>query len=227
MTSLDQNYWNFCTAGASDATLAYWANTSAKVTGMAAAYFSEPYGPHIERHWYASSDTGSSSDTSDGYATVGRAYLMYLAEQVKPPSYTRPGIVNFDVYPTKGGAIADIRDALNWEASGHSASWSTFFYLSQNPSESDLHSFVTSDIANAGVAVVADVNTGYLPNWSRSLGHSIAIIGYNDTAATYTYLDTCGKRCNGSSSSKNGSINTISQHNMYLAIHSFGQGIVW
>ncbi len=55
----------------------------------------------------------------------------------------------------------------------------------------------------------------------------MAIIGYNDTAGTYTYLDTCGKRCNGSGSAKNGSINTISQHNMYLAIHSHGTGIVW
>ena len=73
-------------------------------------------------------------------------------------------------------------------------------------------------------AVFADVNTAYLPNWSRGLGHSIAIVGYDDTAGTYAYVDTCGRRCNGSSQSTNGGVWHIAQSRMYTAITSFGVG---
>lgn len=109
----DQNYWNFCTAGAAAATLAYWPNTYQHVTTWPAGNFTEPYGPHLQTTWWASSDTGTSSDTSNGYATKGRAYLMYLAEQVKPPDYATKGIVGFTYYPSHGGTLPDVADALN------------------------------------------------------------------------------------------------------------------
>jgi hypothetical protein len=219
----DSNYWNFCTAGAAEAALAYWTSNP---TNWSGGYFTEPYGPHKSTTYWASVDTGTSSDTGNGYGTFGRAYLMYLAEQVLPPSYSRAGIVNFSYYPTHGGSLPDIRDALNWEASGHSGSWSNYFYIVSNPSESQLRADIRMDI-DIGAPVVATVNTGYLPNWSRSLGHSITIIGYDDSNGTYQYVDTCGRRCNGASQSTNGGIWSVSMHNMYLGIHSWGTGIAW
>ncbi len=233
----DQNYWNFCSAGAATVTMYYW--RSGNVTGWAAGNFKEPYGPEQATTYWRSSDTGTSSDTSDGYATVGRAYLMYMAEQVRPPSYSSRsgdageygGMINFTYYRTHGAAIADIRDALNWEASGHSGSDATFFYLSEMPSSQvDLHDFVVSDIVNSSVSVVADVDAHYLPNWSVPAGtvnHSITIIGFNDTAGTFSYLDTCDALCG--SSSNSGKIFTTSQSNMYQAIthETDHEGIVW
>ena len=70
----------------------------------------------------------------------------------------------------------------------------------------------------------ADVDTAHLPNWSRSLGHSIAIVGYDDSADTYAYVDTCGARCNGSSQATNGGVWHISQSRLHTAITSFGVG---
>ena len=86
-----------------------------------------------------------------------------------------------------------------------------------------LHHDITRDIYG-GHAVLADVNTAYLPNWSRGLGHSIAIVGYDDTAGTYAYVDTCGKHCNGSAQATNGGVWHISQSKLHTAITSFGVG---
>lgn len=221
----DSNYWNFCSAGAASATLYYWVPTN--VTNWSAGNFTEPYGPHQSTTYWASSDTGTSSDTSNGYSTKGRAYLMYIAEQVQPPTFSSKGLDNFNSYPTAGASLPDTRDVLNWEASGHSANWQNYFYFTQNPSSpAALLAAVEPDITG-GKALIADVDTGYLSNWSRSLGHAITIIGYNNTAGTYTYLDTCGHACNGSSQSTNGGIWSISQAALYNAIHAFGVGITW
>lgn len=221
----DLNYWNFCSAGSAATAIYYWNNS--KFLSWLAGYFTERYGPDRFTTYWRSSDTGTSSDTSDGYATKGRSSIMYFAEQVKPPSYGSPGIDNFNVYPTNGGSLPDVRDALNWEASNHGSNWQNYFYVVANPSETTLHTDIVDDIAGAGRALVAAVNTAYLPNWSRSLGHAITIIGYDDFNGTYTYLDTCGHQCNGSSKSTNGGHWDISQHSLYLAISSAGQGIVW
>jgi hypothetical protein len=59
----------------------------------------------------------------------------------------------------------------------------TFFYQTvgaRGLTSATLHHDVTRDIWG-GHAVFADVDTAYLPNWSRSLGHSI--VGYDDSAA--------------------------------------------
>ncbi len=222
----DLNYWNFCAAGSAATALYYWKPSN--LTSWPAGNFKEPYGPHVSTTYWKSADTGSSSDTSNGYATKGRAYLMYLAEQVKPPTYASAGIVNFTYYKTHGGTITDVRDALNWEASGHASNWQSYFYAFGRPTESQLHSDIVSDIVVAGVPVVASVDTKYLPNWSQSLDHAITIIGYDDFAGTYTYLDTCGRLCNGSAAAQNGGSNQISQHNLYLAVSSSkAEGIDW
>ncbi len=225
----DLNYWNFCTAGGADVALYYW--KPGNVTGWTAGNFSEPYGPHVSTTYWANSDTGTSSDTSDGYATQGRAYLMYLAEQVKPPTYTNPGIISFSSYPTTGGSITDVRDALNWEASGHASGWSSFWYhwvSTSGLTAATLQNDVAVDILSNS-AVVVDLNTYvssslHLPNWGHNVPHTVTIVGYDNSAGTYTYLDTCGVSCG---STSNGGTHTVSQSTMYQLIMNLGYGFDW
>ena len=213
----DRNYWNFCGPGAVTAALSYF---NSNVTSWPAGTFREPYGPHVSATYWTSSDTVS------GYHAVGRAYLMHIALQVKPPNFTTAGLPSFSSYPTTGSTLGDARDVLNWEASGHASTWKTFFYQvvgASGLSSATLHHDITRDIYG-GHAVLADVNTAYLPNWSRGLGHSIAIVGYDDTAGTYAYVDTCGRACNGSAQATNGGVWHVAQSRLYTAITSFGVG---
>lgn len=213
----DQNYWNFCGPGAATAVLAYFGSN---VTTWPAGSFHELYGPHVSTTYWKSSDSAS------GYSTVGRAYLMHVAMQVKPPTFTTPGLASFSAYPTHGSQLPNARDVLNWEASGHASGWRNFFYQDVSASglsSTTLHHDIARDVYG-GHAVFVDVNTAYLPNWSRGLGHSIAVVGYDDNADTYTYVDTCGRRCNGSSQSTNGGVWHISQSRLHTAITSFGVG---
>jgi hypothetical protein len=209
----DRNYWNFCSPGAVTAALSYF---NSHTTTWPAGYFKEPYGPHIDTTYWASKDS----------ASVGRAYLMHIALQVKPPNFTTAGLPSFSSYPTTGSRLGDSRDVLNWEASGHASTWQTFFYQvvgAGGLTAATLHHDVTRDIWG-GHAVFADVDTAYLPNWSRGLGHSIAIVGYDDTAGTYAYVDTCGARCNGSAQATNGGVWHVAQSRMHQAIVSLGAG---
>ena len=220
----DLNYWNFCVPGAVTAALYYW--KPANVTGWAAGHFREPSNapstiPAAGTYW-------TSDDTASGYHSKGRAYLMHLAMQVRPPSYTAPGIASFTSYPSTGAGLVDGRDALNWEASGHASNWSSFFYAVVNASavtQTKLHADIKADI-NGGHAVVVFADTAYLPNWSRSLWHAITVVGYDDTAGTYRYIDTCGKRCNGSTQSRNGGVWTLSQSALTNAARN-GAGYLW
>lgn len=205
----DKNYWNFCAPGATTAALSFFGSHA---TSWPAGYFEEPYGPYrIKTYW------------DDAHS---HAYLMHIAEQVQPPNFTTPGLPSFSTYPTTGSSLHDTRDVLNWEASNHASTWKTFFYedvAGSTVSATTLHNDVRRDVFG-GHAVVADVNTAYLPNWSRSLGHAIAIVGYDDSAGTYAYVDTCGAACNGSSQATNGGVWHISQSRMHTAITSFGVG---
>jgi hypothetical protein len=221
---VDANYWNFCAPGGATVAAYYWG--SSRVTARPAGYYVEPYGPKRVRTYWASADTIS------GYPTKGRSYLMYIAEQVFPPGWATPGLAEFSYYPTLGATLPDTRDALNWEISGHASGWATWYYAMQPAwgsrwSEARLHADVAWDIGYDNRPVVAAVNTAYLPNWSRSLGHTIVIVGYDDIARTYTYLDTCGKACNGSAGNRNGGLYTVSQRAMYLAIASWGTGYLY
>jgi hypothetical protein len=154
---------------------------------------------------------------------------MYLSEQVKPPTFSSKGVVNFTYYPTHGGTITDTRDVLNWEASNHSSNWAGYFYVfAASPTEAQLHADIVADIRSFSAPVVASVDTFYLPNWSKSLNHAITIIGFDDINGTYTFLDTCGHQCNGSANSTNGGIWNIDQHHLYQAVHSsVAEGIAW
>ncbi len=224
MSFVDLNYWNFCAPGGATVAAAYFGST--RVTGRAPSYFVEPYGPRQVRTYWASADSVS------GYPTKGRAFLMYMAEQVFPPGWATPGLVDFSYYPTTGATLQDTRDALNWEISGHSPYWASYYYAVQPAygarfTEAQLHADVAWAVGYDNAPIVAAVNTAYLPNWSRALGHTITIVGYDDAAGTYVYLDTCGKLCNGSSSNRNGGLFTIARRSLYLAVASWGTGYLY
>lgn len=224
----DLNYWNFCAAGAGANAVYYFRPTN--VTAWPAGNFTEPYGPHIQTTYWKSSDT--TSDTGDGYSSTGRAYIMYMAEQVKPPSYATAGVDNFNTYPTTGASITDLRDAVNWEASNHSSSWSTYFYAYVSTSgltSTTLHSDIQTDVYSNGAPLVVYVNTYvnsslHLPNWSSSVIHAITIVGYNDSTGMYRYLDTCGAKCG---SSSNGGTHDVSQSTLFSLLTNAGYGFIW
>ncbi len=220
----DQNYWNFCMPGAVTVALYYFLPSN--VTTWPAADFKEPANapntiPAAGTHW-------KSDEKVNGYHTYGRAYLMYLAEEVKPPSFKTAGTASFASYPTTGATLVDAREVLNWEASKHAANYGSFFYSIVSASgltANKLHADVKSTI-DGGHAVVVAADTAKLPNWSRSLSHAITIVGYDDVAKTYKYTDTCGVHCNGSPKSKNGGLWNISQVTMFDSIVADGAGYI-
>jgi hypothetical protein len=229
----DQNYWRLCGPGAVTVALWYWP-TQSDVTGWVGT-FTEPYGPERYTTYWAGSDTGGSGDTSDGYSSVGRGYIMNVAMVQQPPDYSTPGLDTFTTYPQGGAIISDARDMLNWQASDHDQThWSTWFYATvPNKTESltaaHLLSNVETDIATDGVPVVVALNTylnssTHLPNWSVSLGHSVTIVGYNNSNGTYRYTDTCGVHCEGGT---NGGTHDVSQSVMFALIASWGTGYDW
>jgi hypothetical protein len=219
---VDVNYWNICAAGAATAAAAYFLDDPTDLSGT----FREPYGPFaISTQWDA-----ADTDSVGGFRAQARAYMLYMAEAVKPPSFDRPGIDNFDTYPTLGGAPQSVRDALNWELSSHNKGghWATYFYFIQENSgpafsPNRMNADIVADIAGSGAAVIANVDADYLPNWpdlAKPLHHAIVIIGYDNDADTYTYLDTCGRLCG---SKTDGGTHVISQAKLFKAVQMVGR----
>jgi len=161
---------------------------------------------------------------------------MYIADQVKLPGWTVPGEVTFFTSPMANTFPADLRDTMNWEASGHATNFGSFFYVwvpAANLSQSQLQSFIETDITDSGVPPVVNVNDNVLPSWQGSrfagqAGHSVAIVGYNNAANTYTYIETCTRESCGTQ--RTGAF-TISQNALYTGIQTDPQsgdgGIVW
>jgi hypothetical protein len=218
----DVNFWNFCTAGAAAVAASYFIPDPVELSGT----FREPYGPFgVTTRWDEAGD-----DANLGYPTKGRAYIMFMAMQVQPPSFDNPGIDDFSTYPTRGGSPQGMRDAINWEISGHQrgGKWATFFYFTEENSgptftPERLNADIVADIAGAGVPVVVAVDADYLPNWpdlAKPLHHAITIVGYDNTNDTYTYLDTCGRQCG---SLTNGGTHDISQAKMFKAVQMVGR----
>ncbi len=214
---VDKYLWSFCAAGAVDNALYYW---NGKTNTYPAGWYTEPsYANYHTKLYWTSSDHN-------------RSYEMYLADQVWVPGWGTPGLVTFYNYPYAGAGLGDVTNTLNWEASGHSSNWQNYFYVtvsSSGLSAATLQSDIVSDI-NGGHAVVAEVDTGYLPNWRTALYHFITIIGYDTTAGVYYYTDTCGTACG---STTNGGINMINQSkpdkngkDLYSAI-LYGGGFSW
>lgn len=170
---------NMCGPGATTVALDYWNNVNTRAVGGHS--YSDP---HATTYWNDSHE---------------RAYMMYIATQVYPPYYTSAGEMSYGTYSSADSANLDVTDALNWEASNHnSSSWFNYFYLLVNPSGltlSTLKNNVASDIANYGVPPVVSINDAYLPDWNNSAyrggSHDVAVIGYNNTAGTFTYAETC------------------------------------
>ena len=227
----DDNYWNFCGPGAEAVVLYYSPWRSNPKYGRINTYYKEPYGPHVSNTLW----TSPSDDAVYGYPTVWRPSIMYLAEVSKPPNFTRAGVCHFDTYPTTGSSTSDVCDSLNWEASDHATASSycgsgSYFYT-QVSGATSFHTHVQTDVNGTfngwtGWALWVAVNTyetstNRLPNWSRNVTHAIAVVGYNDTAGTYTYIDTCGTRCNSSAGNQQTSrVFTVSQsvlHNIMVS----------
>ena len=83
--------------------------------------------------------------------------------------------------------------------------------------------------------VVALADSFNLPNWQDGdstphIPHSIAIVGYDNTAnpPTFTYTETCGRACNRRGGNQDGDIHVIPQSDLVLAIkNTAGSGFVW
>lgn len=111
---------------------------------------------------------------------------MYIAEQVDPPSYSSAAQVTSNG-SSVGGTLVDMRDAMNWEASGHASNFSGYFYYvvtSVNLTQSTLHSDIVGDIAGYSKPVLVITKTsGLSPNCSNgTVLHAISVIGYEGTA---------------------------------------------
>jgi hypothetical protein len=227
------------------------------VTGTA-GYFLDPYaaagvawpspGPSV-----ALSSSGarlgtywSARDTLSGYVANGRGFVMYMAMNVQPSGWLATGVDTFvasgggPMYPTRGASPRAIGVALNWQIAGPNvANWADTWYAYVTKGDptlaTDLHEAVRLDVGRDHVAVVAAVDTHELPNWQAGTAtphtrHAISIVGYNDAASppTYTYIDTCGRGCNGRAGNTNGGTHTISQSAMVQALlDSAGIGFVW
>jgi hypothetical protein len=243
----DNNFWGFCVAGAGTVALYYAAPGNSgndyplKMTGS----FIEPWGPHQERTYWNASDT----DYLKGFQTYGRAYILYLADSVWPQNpqsaqfnstvngkvVNTPGIMDFTTYPMKGSNMAILTDALNWETSNHNVygPWPNYFWDHVTSfGQTLLHNDVVNDIVNNGVPVVVSldaqklVRNGAYGNWKapgKVIAHAITIIGYDDVAKTYKYVDTCGANCSGY---YNGGVFTLTQTAMYNSVSALGGGYI-
>jgi hypothetical protein len=176
-----------------DSYMAYFCGPGA--TDVAMTYWSLP--PNLVYPKQTYTDPSGSTTWDDKYY---RSYLVYIADKVKLPGWTTAGEPTFN-NPKQGIANtfpSDLRDTMNWEASGHSATYGSFFYAwvpETDLTENDLYTDITIDIYYDHVPPVMNVDDAYLPSWhgspSAGGGHSIAIVGFNDTTSMYTYIETC------------------------------------
>jgi hypothetical protein len=231
-TYSDTNYWNFCGPGATAVTLWYWPAGNIFDTTLGLAAYSEP-NPSLATH-------STTSWTATDAASNGRGAIMDLAEKELPTPdigvWAWPGVIDWtSSYPNDGTPVNRIRDALNWEISGHSSVSAPYIWTLDSASltQAVLHTDVQRDLAGQGVPLVANVATSsgryHLPNWGKrgSVNHSITIVGYNDTAGTYTYIDTCGPGCNNTGSAAG--VYTVSQTTLWalLGAETDRDGIIW
>jgi hypothetical protein len=257
ITYLDKSYWNFCGPGSATVTLYYWQQLTGhpNVTGTS-GYFLDPYaaegvswpsgpalptlnGKRIGTYW-------SGSDKVSGFTAHARGFIMYMATKSQPPTWTATGIAvwaddtGHAYYPTRGASLGDIQTGINWEISGRNAAdWKHSWYGAVNNSDPtlarDLQVAVMLDLGRDGVPVVAAVDTFDLPNWQKGAAtphtrHAITIVGYDNTAnpPTYSYIDTCGSRCNPRGGNTNGQVHVIAQSRMVASLtDAVGIGFTW
>jgi hypothetical protein len=233
----DNNYWNFCGPGATAVTLWYWPAGNIFDTTIATQPYTEPNASLSIK----ATTTWAATDA----VSKGRGAIMYLAEKELPKPggtplpWAHPGVIDWtSSYPNDGTPVDRIRDALNWEISGGTATpLSTGPYAwvpyTSSLTQGALHTDVQRDIAGQGTPLVANVATSSgrynLPNWGKrgSVNHSITIVGYDDAKGTYTYIDTCGPGCNNSGAAAG--VYTVSQQTLWalLGAETDHDGIIW
>jgi hypothetical protein len=246
------SYWEFCGNGAMTVVLWYWQQLTGhpNVTGTE-GYFLDPYaaegvpwparGPQIP----ANGTYWSGSDTVSGFEAHGRGFEMYLAMAAQPPTWQSTGyslwaLDGKPLYPSFGTPPDNIVAGLNWEVSGYDQSiWPTAYYSFVFPVDPtlarDLTQAVTIDVGRDSVPVLVMADSFDLPNWQDGaatphIPHSIAIVGYDNTAnpPTFTYTETCGRACNRRGGNQNGDIHTIPQAQLVKAIQDKkGLGFAW
>lgn len=209
----DHYMWNMCGPGATTVAVSYWKD----VLHNGKKAFHDP---HANTTW------------DDGHA---RSFMLYLATQVGVPGWPSPGEMSYYTYPNAGTATSDVRDVLNWEASGHNTStWRGFYYGIADAgalNASTLNQHILSDVGKDGRPVVAALDAYYLPEWAGRYhtSHLITVIGYDNSKHTYTYVETCGKDCHTSRSG----VLTMSQDQLLTAItqdlaqNKVTGGLVW
>jgi hypothetical protein len=218
----DYYNWYLCGPGAATVALWYWPKAPWPASGK--------YGdPHMTRYWST---------------TIGHQDVMYLAHGFTPPNsgWTSPGIMTYGPYDltslkngTTYSAFSDMVIGLNYEASGESSSWLDYFYAAVsygNLSQAGLLADVEADLYNAGVPLIVSVKDSYLPDWSSSSyiggSHYVAIVGYNNSAGTYTYYETCTSGLAGCDTTGYGE-HTISQSKLYSGTQNDNGngGVIW
>ncbi|MGA3058176.1 MAG: hypothetical protein ABSE70_09130 [Candidatus Limnocylindrales bacterium] len=229
----DYNYSSFCGAGAAAVTLYYWPGSTAAVTTKAGSFtepvnWGSPY--RATTYWKATGPNGN-----------GRGMIMYLSEVVWPapakglPWWRLPGVIDWTTRPA-ATYVANLTAGVNWEASGGSKL--DYFYAAvpaSSLSQADLQTFVHIDI-HYGVPVIIAVRTSNgtyaLPYWnvkstSRAVNHFVTIVGYDDTAGTYSVMDTCGTTCNDKNA--RAGVKTMSQAAVFALImaESDDDGVIW
>src|SRR5579884_4277552 len=94
---IDHYMWGLCGEGATTNALYSW-------------------GKYINNwHSHAYTDPHTTTTWDDGN---NRSYLMWLATTVMPPSFGTPGEAAYGAYPAINTNTTDLKDTLNWEASG-------------------------------------------------------------------------------------------------------------
>jgi hypothetical protein len=229
----DYNYSGFCGAGAAAVTLFYWPASHGAVTTRSGT-FVEPVDLGTNRH-------ASTYWKAEGTRGYGRGMILSLAEEEWPTPdrglswWPRAGLINWSASPPSTD-VANLTDAVNWEASGGSRL--DYFYAAVRAAEmgqTDLRTFVHTDI-HYGVPVIVAARTSNgtyaLPYWnvkstSSAVNHFVTIVGYDDTAGTYSVMDTCGMTCNDQNT--RAGVKTMSQAALYALIvaESDNDGVIW
>jgi hypothetical protein len=203
---VDPNMSKLCGPGAAANTLAFWNDD---ILNESKTSFVDP--------------SNGVTTTWDGQHN--RAYVAYLAWHANVPDQLHAGMMDTH-QPSACVTLYAMRDALNWEASGHAATtWRSYFYSISawdRSSAADFHHKVLDDISATHVPVVAEVNARLLPNWTPEgsvIKHFITVVGYDDHAGSYYYTDSCGKST-GCGSLSDGGLLSIPQARLWDAITS-------
>jgi hypothetical protein len=228
----DYNYSSFCGAGTGAVVLYYWPAARSAVTTKAGT-FVEPVNLGANR--YAS--TYWNAQDAGGY---GRGMIMYLAEVEWPPLdqglswWANPGVMRWETNPST--YVENLVDAINWEASAGAAL--NYFYVivpASGLTATALRDHVHADIAMGVPVVIAartSDGTNSLPFWNvkstrSAVNHFVTVVGYDDTAGTYSVMDTCGVTCN--DRTVRSGVGSIGQDALFSLIgaESDNDGIMW